>query len=60
MILKMSWLATCFIFELIEVGAAPDLSRDGSTVRKYGTLVRYTFCVKVRVRYVGTLFECVY
>ena len=24
---------------------------------KYGTLVRYAFSVKVRVRYVGTLFE---
>ena len=38
--------------------------KDGSTVRyasifdkKYGTLVRYTFFVIVRVRYVGTLFE---
>ena len=24
---------------------------------RYGTLVRYAFFVKVRVRYVGTLFE---
>ena len=26
-------------------------------VKKYGTLVRYAFIAKVRVRYVGTLFE---
>ena len=28
--------------------------------KKYGTLVRYALVVKVRVRYVGTLFECGY
>ena len=46
------------------------VGKDGSTVRyvgtvryasifakKHGTLVRYAFFVKVRVRYVGTLFE---
>ena len=30
---------------------------DSIFAKKYGTLVSYTFFVKVRVRYVGTLFE---
>ena len=46
------------------------VTKDGSTVRyvgtvryasifanKYGSLERYAFSVKVRVRYVGTLFQ---
>ena len=45
--------ACCHLFHVVLRYAK---SKDDSTIR-YGTLVRYAFFVKVRVRYVNTLFE---